>query len=263
MEKSSRWHPESLRQRRQVLVVIPAYNEELCIRRVLQDLEIFGGLIDVLVVDDGSVDQTSREVLSTGAELLRLPCNLGIGGALQAALKYAEKMGYEYTLRLDADGQHDPEDALRLLSSVMIGEADVAIGSRFLATQWLGKNRNYHTTATRSLGIKFFSQLISNLIGQPITDPTSGLRCYNRRVIRYLARHHPQDYPEIESLVVLHRAGFRLVELPATIHPRMAGKSSIDGWKSVYYIFRVLLAAVVAALSNLPKAASEEAAHVT
>lgn len=236
------------KRRSNVLTIIPAYNEEDCIERVVHDLRLYFPLSDFLVIDDGSSDNTSREVLRSGVELLRLPVNLGVGGALQAGLRFANERGYDYTLRLDADGQHDPEDAFRLLHAVMTDEADAAIGSRFLATEWLGKDRNYKTTTTRKLGIKTFAGLVSLLTRQTITDPTSGLRCYNRAVICYLAETHPQDYPEVESTVILHRAGFRLTELPATFSPRVAGKSTIDSWKSLFYAFRVLLATVIAVL---------------
>lgn len=238
---------QSLTRRSNVLTMIPAFNEEDCIEQVVHDLRLFFPLSDFVVIDDGSSDGTSHEVLRVGdVDLLRLPTNLGVGGALQVGLKFAEEMGYEYTLRLDADGQHDPEDAFRLLTAVMEGQADAAIGSRFLATRWLGKDRNYKTTLTRKLGIKLYAGLVSLVTRQPITDPTSGLRCYNRRAICYLSRFHPQDYPEVESTVMLHRAGFRLTELPATFYPRVAGTSTIDSWKSLYYAFRVLLATIIA-----------------
>jgi len=231
-----------------VLIIIPAYNEKKAIKRVIEEVSLFSCLADILIVDDGSVDGTSRQVLTTDADLLRLPCNLGIGAALQVALRYADDLGYAYTLRLDGDGQHNAEDAFRLLCAVMKGEADAAIGSRFLGVRWLGKGRNYQATVSRSIGIKVFSKTVSLLVGQPITDPTSGLRCYNRQVIRYLARYHPQDYPEVESVVMLHRAGFRLLELPATISPRIAGTTSINTPKAIYYVFRVLLATLIAAV---------------
>jgi glycosyltransferase involved in cell wall biosynthesis len=236
----------------EVLTIIPAHNEEECIGSLLEDLQIYSSLTDVLVVDDGSSDATFNEALAAGANALRLPCNLGIGAALQVALRYADDLGYRYVLRLDADGQHDPDDGFRLLTAVMNDEAVVAIGSRFLGSKWLGNDRNYRTTASRAVGIKVFSGLVSALISQFVTDPTSGLRCYNKRVIRYLARNHPQDYPEVESVVALHRMGFRLLELPVTIHPRIAGTSSISTWKAVYYVFRVLLAAMIAAMRTLP-----------
>ena len=241
-----------------VLVVIPAYNEEESIRKVVEGVNDHIPLADVLVVDDGSADNTSRRVQESDAELLRLPRNLGVGAALEVALRYAESMGYSYALRLDADGQHDPQDALRLLEAARRGEADVLIGSRFLeAGSSEGQaSRNprwrYQTTPIRALGIKVFASLVSFLIGQRISDPTCGLRCFNRQAMCYLARHHPQDYPEVESMVVLHRAGFRLKELPVAIYPRTGGVSSISTWKAVYYVFRVMLAASIAAVRSLP-----------
>lgn len=256
------WEELGNRRNSSVLVIIPAYNEEESIKRVIQEVCLFSPLADIVVVDDGSADNTSRQIRSTNAQLLHLPCNLGVGAAIQVALKFAQEMGYAYTLRLDADGQHDPEDAFRLLSAVMSGEADAAIGSRFLATEWLGKDRNYETSPFRAIGIKVFSILVSRLIGRKITDPTSGLRCYNRQVINFLARHHPQDYPEVESVIMLHRAGFELLELPATISPRIGGTTSIDTWKAIYYVFRVLLAASIAAIRRPPDKLLEEEAHV-
>jgi glycosyltransferase involved in cell wall biosynthesis len=222
-------------------------------------------LAGILVVDDGSSDGTSARVQESGADLLRLPCNLGVGAALEVALRYAETMGYAYALRLDADGQHDPRDALRLLGAAQRGEADVLIGSRFLdgdsgsSESPEGRWWRYQTTLVRSVGIKIFASLVSLLIGQPISDPTCGLRCFNRQAMRYLARYHPQDYPEVESMVVLHRAGFRLKELSVTIYPRTGGVSSISNWKAVYYVFRVILAASIAAVRSLPNGHPEEA----
>jgi glycosyltransferase involved in cell wall biosynthesis len=241
-----------------VLVVIPAYNEEASIRRVVEGVNYHIPWADVLVVDDGSSDDTSRRVQESGAELLRLPRNLGVGAALEVALRYAEERGYSYVLRLDADGQHDPQDALRLLDAVRLGEADVLIGSRFLDAgpddrQGVRKpGWRHRTTPARTAGIKVFASLVSLLIGQQISDPTCGLRCFNRRAICYLAWNHPQDYPEVESMVVLHRAGFRLKELPVTIYPRTGGVSSISTWKAVYYVFRVMLAASIAAVRSVP-----------
>lgn len=245
-----------------VLIVIAAYNEEESIREVIKGVRIHIPFADILVVDDGSSDDTSRRVLQSGAEMLRLPCNLGVGAALEVALRYAEHMGYSHALRLDADGQHDPRDALRLLSVIRRDEADVSIGSRFLAENSSGKHWRHQTTAARALGIQVFARLVSLLIGQTISDPTCGLRCFNHQAMHYLARHHPQDYPEVESLVTLHRAGFRIKELPVVVHPRIGGVSSINAWKAVYYVFRVMLAALVAAVRSLPDQTPEEKADV-
>jgi glycosyltransferase involved in cell wall biosynthesis len=244
-----------------VLIIVPAYNEEESIPEIIRELCLYFPVKDILVVDDGSTDGTSHKVLERDVNLLRLPCNLGVGAALQAGLKLADEWGYDYTLRLDGDGQHDPEDSLRLLYAVMRGEADVAIGSRFIGDGGLKKDQGYRPTTARVLGIRIFAITASLLTGKRITDPTSGQRCYSRQVIRYLARYQPQDYPEIESTILLHRAGFSVVELPATMRSRLAGKTSIDGWKAVYYAFRVLLAAFIAALRTpleLPEEANDD-----
>lgn len=245
-----------------LLVVIAAYNEEESIQEVIRAVRFYIPWADIVVVDDGSSDDTGKRVLQSGVDLLRLPYNLGVGAALEVALRYAEKMGYSYALRLDADGQHDPRDGLRLLGAVRSGVADVSIGSRFLAPGSTGKYWRNQTTPTRALGIKIFAALVSFLIGQPISDPTCGLRCFNRQAMRYLARHHPQDYPEVESMVVLHRAGFRLKELPVEIHPRIGGVSSISTWKAICYVFRVMLAASIATVRSMPDKIPEEESHV-
>jgi len=246
-----------------VLTIIPSYNEEACIAEVVKTVKHYYCLTDILVVDDGSSDRTSPRAIAAGAQVLRLPANLGVGAAQQAALRFAAHMGYAYVMRLDADGQHDIEDAFRLLAEVMKGTVDAATGSRFLGVRWLGKDRNYRIPLSRKLGIRAFSTLVSALIGQHVTDPTSGLRCYNRHVILYLSLHHPQDYPEVESIVLLHRAGFRLLELPATIHPRSAGHTSIAAGKAIYYVFRVLLAASMAAMRTPPPRIGEEGLYGT
>jgi glycosyltransferase involved in cell wall biosynthesis len=248
--------------RSEVLTIIPAYNEEAAIGGVIKTIRLYYPLTDILVVDDGSTDRTSSRALAAGAEVLRLPTNLGVGAAQQVALRFAAERGYSYVMRLDADGQHDADDAFRLLTEVMEGKADAAIGSRFLGSRWLGKDRNYRIPLSRKVGIRIFAALVSALIGQHITDPTSGLRCYNREIILYLSLHHPQDYPEVESIVLLHRAGFRLVELPATIHPRCAGHTSIGAGKAIYYVLRVLLAASTAALRTPPPRIAEEEIYV-
>jgi glycosyltransferase involved in cell wall biosynthesis len=249
-------------KRPDVLIVIAAYNEEESIRQVITSARFHIPSADIVVVDDGSSDDTSHHVLQSDAELLRLPCNLGVGAALEVALRYAQTRGYSYALRLDADGQHDPRDALRLLGAVQAGEADVSIGSRFLANGSSGERWQHQTTLARALGVQAFATLVSLLIGQPISDPTCGLRCFNRQAIGYLARHHPQDYPEVESLVTLHRAGFQIKELPVKVHPRIGGVSSISTWKAIYYVFRVMLAASIAAVRSLPDRTAEEDAHV-
>ncbi len=237
-----------------VLVIIPAYNEEASLAQVVQETQrVFGQEVHIVVVDDGSSDATAGCALAAGAALLRLPCNLGVGAGMQAGLKLAEARGYAYALRLDGDGQHNPYDARALLATVAAGEADVAIGSRFMPAagepEADGQTPSrYRPPAGRALGIRLFARLIHVLTGQPTTDPTSGLHAYNRRAIGYLARHHPQDYPEVEARIMLQRSGLRLVERSATMRPRLGGASSITWQKSIYYTARVTVAALIAFL---------------
>ncbi len=230
------------------LVIIPAFNEESSIQTVVREVQAVLAEADVVVVDDGSADSTSQRVLAAGVHLLRIPTNLGVGAALQTGLKFADERGYAYVVRMDGDGQHDPRDARRLLTAIQANQADVVCGSRFLAPAGTGDPAVYTPAASRAMGIRLFARLIGLLTRQAVTDPTSGLYGYNRQVITYLAHHHPQDYPEVESWIMLHRRGFRLLELPTTMRPRRAGNSSITRVKSVYYVLRVLLAALIAML---------------
>jgi hypothetical protein len=245
----------------QTLVIIPAFNEEKSIAAVVREARAALPGADVVVVDDGSADSTAERAQVAGAWLLRLPCNLGVGAALQTGLKLAEERGYRYAVRLDGDGQHDANEARRLLEAVRTGEADVASGSRFLAQVANAPAEAYMPPTGRSLGIRILARLIGLLTRQHVTDPTSGLYSYNRRVICYLARHHPQDYPEVEARIMLQRRGFRLVELPTVMRPRLAGNSSIRGSGSIYYMLRVAVAALIAALRTpapLPEADTEK-----
>lgn len=248
----------------QTLVIIPAYNEERSIAAVVREARAALVGADVVVVDDGSADSTAQRALAAGAWLLRLPCNLGVGAALQTGLKLAEQRGYHYAIRLDGDGQHNPSDARRLLEAVQRGQADVARGSRFLMGRPDALSGAYTTPTGRTMGIQLLAGLIGLLTHQRVTDPTSGLYCYNRRVICYLARHHPQDYPEVEALIMLHRREFRMIELPTVMRPRLAGNSSISGPGSVYYMLRVAVAALIAAMRTpapLPEPDSEKACN--
>lgn len=234
--------------RSQTLVIIPAYNEEESIAAVVREARAELRGADVVVVDDGSADTTAQRALEAGAWLLSLPCNLGVGAALQTGLRLAEERGYQYAVRLDGDGQHNPIDAQRLLEAVQQGRADVVSGSRFLEARPNRPPGEYLTPTGRTVGIRLLARLIGLLTRQRVTDPTSGVYCYNRRVICYLARHHPQDYPEVETRIVLQRCGFRLLELPTVMRPRLAGNSTISGPGSIYYMLRVAVAVLITTL---------------
>ncbi len=254
-----------------LLVIVPAYQEEASIAHVV------GAVIaahagnaarqlpaaDVLVIDDGSCDQTAAQAQAAGAIVLRLPFNLGIGGAVQAGFQFAAHYGYGFTGRVDGDGQHNPADLHTLLMPVLQGRADVAIGTRFASRSLLNASQAPAPTAappaphhwvpvSRRLGIRIFAWLVALLTGQAVTDPTSGLQVANRRAIEFLARFYPQDYPEIEARILLHRAGLRVVELPVVMAPRRGGVSSINHWRGAYYMVKVTLAVLIAAVKQIP-----------
>lgn len=219
-----------------LLAIIPSYNEELALPGTVRDLRENRPDADILVIDDGSSDQTSAVGRSLGCRVVTLPGNLGIGGAVQTGLMYANDHGYEYAVQFDADGQHIAGEIEKVLAVVREGHADVAIGSRFLAPG------GFRSSAARRLGIRLFQAVISAAIRRRITDSTSGFRVFNRDVIRFLALDYPCDYPEVEAIIVLWKNGFRIKEVPVEMRERQAGTSSIRPLHSVYYMIKVMLA---------------------
>ncbi len=230
-----------------ILVIVPALNEEASIKAVVEGVRSHLPKADILVVNDGSSDQTSLRASSTGATLLDLPFNLGIGGAMQAGYRYAERKGYEIAVQVDGDGQHDPKEIPKLLELLKNGEADMVIGSRFVGESL------YRGSAMRKLGIVILSQAISLMAGQKVTDPTSGFRAANRKAIQVFSLTYPQDYPEPEVLVLLSRCGLKVREVPATVYRREHGESSINKIKAIYYMIKVLLAIFVASFRGKPE----------
>ncbi|HZW04284.1 MAG TPA: glycosyltransferase family 2 protein [Anaerolineaceae bacterium] len=241
-----------IRRGSQVLVIVPGFNEEGNISRVIEQIRA-QDLGEVLVIDDGSKDRTASAAQEAGAMVLRLPFNLGIGGAVQAGLKFAADAGYAYVLRLDGDGQHRADEAGKLLQLVMAGEADVAVGSRFLPAQ-----HTYRPPMVRRIGIIWFSALVSLITRHKIYDATSGMQAYNRRAVVMLADDYPQDFPEVESRILMHKLNLRTVEITARMEPRTVGHSSITWIKSIYYIFKVSLGTFLGALRKTPRYFREE-----
>ncbi|MBN1827532.1 MAG: glycosyltransferase family 2 protein [Deltaproteobacteria bacterium] len=221
-----------------ILAVIPAYNEEASISGVVASIQSEDPHIDILVVNDGSKDRTGEIARSIpGVHVIDLPCNLGIGGAVQAGFKYAGRENYEIAFQFDGDGQHLASEIPRLLDPIRSDSADVVIGSRFS-----GHSTGYRSTLARRMGIGIFSLVNSMIVGRRITDNTSGFRAYNREAIVFLAKNYPMDYPEPEAVIILGRNGFRIVEAPVAMRDRMGGRSSINGLRSLYYMVKVLLA---------------------
>jgi hypothetical protein len=227
-----------------LLVIIPAYNEGKAIARVIEDLRGIDLELDILVVNDGSADDTSAQARATDrAMVIDLPKNLGIGGAVQTGFKYAARNGYRMAIQFDGDGQHLASEIPKLLARLEQNGVNMVIGSRFLE-----KHAGFRSTLVRRQGIRLFEGVNSVLIGQRITDNTSGFRAYDHQVIEFLARNYPVDYPEPEAVILLGRNSFRIAEVAALMRERQEGSSSIAGLKSVYYMIKVLLAILMTAL---------------
>lgn len=226
------------------LVIVPAYNEEGNIDRVIGDLKSTGLNIDILVINDGSADNTSAVAAATGqAMVLDLPNNLGIGGAVRTGFKFAQRHQYLTALQFDGDGQHIASEIPKLMASLRDQQANMVIGSRFLQ-----KHEGFRSTFVRRIGIRTFQILNSLLIGQRITDNTSGFRAYDKKAIDFLARYYPVDYPEPEAVILLGRNGFKIAEEFTLMQERRDGGSSITGFTGLYYMIKVLLAILMTAL---------------
>jgi hypothetical protein len=218
-----------------ILIVVPAFNEAGALPDLLRTLERDCPGCDVVVIDDGSTDGTAQAA-KAGARVVSLPCNLGIGGAVQTGLQIAVREGYDYAAQIDGDGQHPPGELSKLLQTMRDDGCDMVVGSRF---QTAG---GFKSTAARRMGIRLFSWLLSRCCGMCITDPTSGFRLMNRRALQLLARRYSEDYPEVEALVQIHRAGLRVIEVPVRMAERAAGSSSIGTIHSLIYMLKVPLA---------------------
>jgi glycosyltransferase involved in cell wall biosynthesis len=222
------------------LAVVPAYNESATIVEVIEALRRNAPEFDTLVVDDGSTDSTDVLAQGAGAKVLKLPFNVGIGGAVQTGFVYAREHGYDFLAQVDADGQHDAEELERLIAAMQEEDVDVVCGSRFLTD-----DHRYPAPISRRTGIHIFAFLLSRIVGTRVSDPTSGFRLYNRRAIELFAFDYPHDYPEVEAVLILHHHHLRMRETPVRMYTRGGGISSISTGKSAYYMVKVLLALFV------------------
>jgi glycosyltransferase involved in cell wall biosynthesis len=195
--------------------------------------------VPVLVIDDCSIDGTAALARAAGAEVLPLPHHLGLGGSVQAGYKLAFELGYEYVIRMDGDGQHDPRYIPKILDALRTSSCQMVIGSRYVDG---GKE---HTSFARGLGIRFFRLVLRPILGRVVRDPTSGFVGVNREALQVFSRSFPLEYPEIETLVVLQRKAFRFVEVPCRMRRRLGGRSTITALRSLYYIAHVLLGVFV------------------
>ena len=231
------------------LVIVPAYNEAEAIGATIGAIRQHASDFDVVVVDDGSTDATAERASVAGATVLCLPFNLGIGGAMQTGYLYASENGYEVAVQVDGDGQHDPRYIRELLDRLRSDpELNMVTGSRFLDPSGDG----HRSSATRRVGIRVFSQVVSRITGRRVTDPTSGFRMTDRRGIELFAHDYPHDYPEVEAILLMHAHRLGSCEIPVLMRPRLTGSSAISSTQSVYYMVKVLLAVFVALFRARP-----------
>lgn len=229
---------------KRILVIIPAYNEEVVIGAVIKKVKHTAPWVDIVVINDGSRDLTAQKALDEGVKVLTLPYNLGIGGAMQTGYIYARNNHYDIAVQVDGDGQHDPFYLEKLVNEVENGNCDVVIGSRYI------EETSYKSSRSRRLGMIFFSWLVMILTGWKIKDTTSGFRAVNRKVIEYFASCYPADYPEVDVLVRLHKKGFKVSEASVEMLERQGGSSSITPIKSVYYMIKVSIALLISSMRS-------------
>ena len=231
-----------------MLVIIPAYNEEASLARVIASIHEAVPRADIVVINDGSHDRTAAVAEAAGAYVVTLPYNLGIGAAMQTGFLFARDGNYDYAVQVDGDGQHDPKEMGEILKPVLAGEADVVAGARYI------EDRGYITPWLRRVGIVILATLISLIVKRRVTDPTSGFRASNRRSITYCAASYPADYPEPESVVEFARAGLNMKEVPVTMNPRYGGQSSITPIRSMNYMAKVVVAIMINLIRRPQKA---------
>jgi glycosyltransferase involved in cell wall biosynthesis len=229
------------------IAIVPALNEAGSIARVIAEIRDHAPDFDVLVLDDGSTDETAAIAGAAGARVISMPFNVGIGGAMQCGYMYARDHRYEIAVQVDGDGQHDPRDIPRLLDALRAQPpVEMVTGSRFLGQE------GYRSSAIRRVGIRVFAAIISVVTHQRVTDPTSGFRMSGRRGIELFARDYPHDYPEVEAIILLHASRLHMRELSVAMRPRTTGRSTIRRTVSAYYMVKVLLAVFVAMLRARP-----------
>ena len=221
------------------LIIIPAYNEEENIEKTVEAILRDSSGFDYVIINDCSKDNTRKICEEKGYNIVNLPINLGIGGAVQTGYKYAIRNGYDMAVQVDGDGQHDPKFLEEMASYLEKHNVDMVIGSRFIEKQ------GFQSSGLRRVGIRFFTCLIRVLTGKKITDPTSGLRMVGKNVLQIFSEEYPKDYPEPETVVGILRRGMKVEEIPVIMYEREGGVSSISMKKSVYYMVKVSLAMII------------------
>ena len=228
-----------------IILIIPAHNEEASIEKTINSIKGY----DYIIVDDGSTDNTKQILINNNYNHVSLSFNLGIGGAVQTGYKYALKNGYDIAVQFDADGQHDSNSIKDLIQPIINDEANFTIGSRFIRKN----SENFKSSFLRRVGIRLISNVIFLFSKTRIYDTTSGFRAADKEVIAHFAENYPKEYPEPVSDYELIKLGFKVTEVPAKMHEREAGKSSIHSWKSAYYVINVLLSIFVIKIRRIKK----------
>jgi glycosyltransferase involved in cell wall biosynthesis len=229
------------------LVIIPAYNESKNIANVIEAIRQSSKDTDILVVDDGSSDNTAKIAKRCGVRVIRHIFNCGYGAALQTGYKYATYKNYDVIAQIDGDGQHDPSYLNSLFEKLKDEKIDIVIGSRFLNSP-----RKYHMQFMRKLGMRFFQFLIYFFTKNKISDPTSGYQAIKKNVFQLFADGNifPSDYPDADVIVLLHFRGFRITEAPVVMYENYSGQSMHSGFKPVYYVLKMLLSLIVVRLNK-------------
>ena len=227
-----------------VIILIPAYNEGKNIKEVLTGCKKLLPEAFILVVDDGSFDNTVEICKNENVYYVSHPFNLGVGATLQTGYKYAVKNNFRYAIQLDADGQHDPKYLPQILEMLKHDNSDFIIGSRFV-------EKNYEGGVLRKAGILMFSQILSFLVQEKLTDVTSGYRGMNRNVLNFcIIDKYSFDYPDADYLLTLHRAGFKFSEIPMKMNPRTNGQSQHFGMKPIFYFLKMFLSILIILLRS-------------
>lgn len=228
-----------------VLIIIPAYNEQENILSTVNKIKEYSEELDYIVINDGSTDNTEKILIENNIKHIKLINNLGIGGAVQTGYKYAYENGFDIAIQFDGDGQHDINYVPNICEPILNGQADMVIGTRYLDKS----SSKFQSTFMRRLGSSIISIFIKVFAGKKITDPTSGFRAINKKVIEEFTKEYPKEYPEPESTVSLLVNGYKVEEIPVSMNERTGGTSSIRLWKTVDYMVKVVLAIIIDSIS--------------
>jgi hypothetical protein len=227
-----------------ILIIIPVYNEEKNIIDVVNNIKKYCSNVDYIIINDCSKDKTKAVIEENGFNYISLPVNMGIGGGVQTGYKYAVENDYDIAIQIDGDGQHDPKYINKLIQPIIDGEANMTIGSRFI------EKEGFQTSFMRRVGINFLKVLIRVCCGVTITDATSGFRASDKELTKRFSEVYAQDYPEPEAIIDSVVNGFKIKEVPVIMHERQEGQSSINAFKSVYYMIKVSLAIILSRVSK-------------